>query len=184
MARKPTPVDHAFGRCRLLANVVAREYERARAHPTDERYVDLGVTELGAKKAEAQRKIQQAFDDLVALVDHLTILDMAAAFEGLSNAQIATAVGEARKTLEGKHRNSALAWRKRLVREPADCQGLSNITNLIGPDLDERVKKQLESVRQNRNQFAHRTALSNPPTILQKDARDALNAAVALLQPV
>ena len=183
MVGKRTQVDRAFERCRLLARVVALEYERARANPTDARYATIGVTQQGARKAEAERQIEEAFDDLVALIDHLTILDMAAAFEGLFNARIATAVGGARDTLRRRYPNT-LAGRADFVRETDDFQGLSDITKLIEADLDGQVKERLVSVRENRNRFAHGTDLCNPPTILQEDARNALNEAVALLQPV
>lgn len=184
MAEEPTPVDQAFERCRLLASVVAREYERARANPTDARYADFGVTEQGMNKADAKRQIEQAFGDLEALIDHLTILDMAAAFEGLFKARIATAVGAARKTLRSKYPNSALAARAGLVHDAEEFQGLRDITKLIDADLDDHVKERLESIRKNRNRFAHGAVLSSPPTIFREDARDALNEAVSLLQPV
>jgi hypothetical protein len=184
MAKEPTPVDRAFERCKLLAQVVALEYRRARANPLDDRYATLGITERGELKADAVHQIEEAFSDLEALVNHLTILDMAAAFEKMFNARIATAVGEARKTLRGKHRGPVLAGRDGIVREMEDFRGLSNITNLIGADLDEQVKKRIESVRENRNRFAHGTDLTTPPTIPREEARDALNEAVILLKPM
>jgi len=98
-----------------LAKLIRLEYDRARATRSINRYVDLGVIPRGEKmeKATALRQIEEAFGDLDALVDHLTILDMAAALEKLFNARISTAVGEARRTLRQKHRPSTLAARKR-----------------------------------------------------------------------
>jgi len=169
-----------------LSRLIVLEYERARANPLDRRYTDLGITKWGGlpKKADAQKSIEEAFGDLQALINHITILDMAAAFEGLFKAQIATAVGEARKTLKGKHKETVLAGRERLVREAKDFQGLSNIMELISPNLDERDKERLESVRENRNRFTHGTDITAPPTIRSDDAREALNNAIDLLKPI
>jgi hypothetical protein len=182
-----TAVDRALERCQLLARIVDLEYQRALANPTDERYVTLIPVvkeQEKQKKAGAKLQIEQAFGDLVALVDHLTILDMAAALEFMFSARIATAVGAARRTLATKHRGPVLAGRAGVVRDTKDFQGLGDITTLISADLDDQVRRSLESVRENRNRFAHGTDLRNPPTILQEDARDALNAAADLLQAV
>jgi ribosomal 50S subunit-associated protein YjgA (DUF615 family) len=184
MPRPSSPVDQAFERCSLLARLIDSEYDRARANPTDERYVNLGVIERGEKVAKAKAQIEQAFDDLVAIVEHLTILDMAAALERLFKARIATAVGEARRTLREKHRGDALAARVKLVREIEDFQGLNDITKLISADLSGEMQEQLDKVRENRNRFVHGTDLRNPPTILKEEAQAALNEAVALLKPV
>lgn len=181
-----TPVDQAYKRCSLLARLVEAEYKRARSNPTDDRYVTLGVIEPWERKERttALRQIEVTFGELVALVDHLTILDMAASFERSFNARIATAVGAARKTLRQKYGPSALAGREGLVRNGDDFQGLGSIANLINAALSGEVTEKLAKVRENRNRFAHGTDLSVPPTILQEDARGALNEAVGLLRPV
>ena len=186
MPTAQTVVDQAFQRCRLLARLVELEYERARAYPTDARYVDLGVLEIGKKqeKVKALVQIEAAFGDLIALVEHLTILDMAAAFERLFATRVATAVGAARKTLKERHRYLTLASREKLVRETKDFEGLNDIATLIEADLSQEVKELLKIIRENRNKFSHGTDIQNPPTILKEDARAALNEAIALLQPV
>ena len=161
-------------------------YTRARANPTDDRSVELGVIPRGGKKekARALRQIEEAFDDLVALVEHLTILDMAAALEKLFNARISTAVGEARKTLRERHRRSTLAAREKLVRETEDFQGLNNIETLLSTDLSGEMQELFKKVRENRNRFVHGTDIRNPPTILEGEAQTALNEVIALLQAV
>ena len=184
MPGSETSVDQAFERCRLLARLIEMEYERARANPTIQRYIDLGIIQRGDKIGEARKQIDQVFGDLIALVDHLIILDMAAALERVFKLRIATAVGEARKTLRAGHRSLVLAAREKLVREADDFEGLSDITKLIGADLSGEMQQLLEKVRENRNRFAHGTDVRNVPTILGEDARAALNEAVALLQPV
>jgi hypothetical protein len=185
MPSPPTPIDKAFERCRLLARLIDLEYQRARGTPTAKRYIDLGVIRQEDKIEEAREQIKQAFDELVALINHLTILDMAAALEHLFKARITTAVGEARKALRTKYRGRrALAAREKLVREIDDFEGLSDITKLISSDLSGEMQQLLDKVRENRNRFAHGTDLRNPPTILSEDARAALNEAVALFQPV
>jgi hypothetical protein len=103
MAINQNPIDRAFERCRLLSSIVEEEYRRARGNPTDSRYVNFGITQQGGRKREeAEQQIREAFTDLVALVEHLTILDMAAAFERHFNARVSTAVGAARKTLRAR----------------------------------------------------------------------------------
>lgn len=186
MPTASNPVEQAFRRCALLARVIELEYARARENPTHPRYADLGITEIGQKrdKATTLALVEEAFDELVALVDHLTILDMAAAFENLFGTRIATAVGAARKTLAERHRRPALAGREGIVRETKSFEGLRDITALIDTDLSQEFKSLLGLVRDNRNAFAHGTDIRNAPTILKEQARDALTEAVGLLRPV
>src|SRR5215469_12547629 len=101
MSKTSSPIDHAFKRCSLLSRVIQFEYERARANPLDQRNVELGIFDLGEKveKKEAQDRIEEAFSEVVALSNHLAILDMAAALEYFFRARVGTAIGEARKTL-------------------------------------------------------------------------------------
>ena len=137
MKANATPIDRAFERCRLLAGLIASEHKRARAYPTDDRYVELGLIERGAKieKEKIRQAIDQKFDDLSALVEHVVILDMVAALELHFDGRIKTAVGEARRTLKGKFGDSALAGRNKLVRETDDFRGLQNIIDLVEPDI-------------------------------------------------
>ena len=179
-----TEVDKAFERCRLLAELVKLEYERARANPTQDRYVKLGVIREGDTRGEAVKKIEDAFSDLTSLVDHLTILDMAAALEKSFSQRITTAIGEARKTLNQKFHASTLAARENLIRDSASFEGLREIVALISAGLSGEIQEMLSKVRENRNRFAHGTDLRNPPTVLKDDARNALNEAFALLRPM
>lgn len=180
----PTDVDKAFERCRLLAALVKAEYERARANPMQDRYVKMGVTQQGDTKGDAIKKIEDAFSDLTGLVDHLTILDMAATLEKVFGQRITTAVGEARKVLVETFHPNALAARESMVRDSASFEGLREIVALIGSGLSGEVQELLSTVRENRNRFAHGTDLRNPPTVLTGDARNALNEAFALLRPL
>lgn len=179
-----TPIDEAFERCRLLASLVDLEYRRARANPNDKRYVELGILAQGMEKRNALKRIESTFDDLAALVEHLAILDMAAGLEKLFRLRIATAVGEARKTLREKFGESTLARRERLVREADDFQGFKEIIQFLSSDLSAETQQILDKVRENRNRFAHGTNIRNPSTIPKEEARTALNYVVDLLKPV
>jgi len=184
MPRKENPVEEAFERCRLLALLIDHEYQRARSTPTDQRYVDLGITEKGQKIEDARREIIQAFDELAALSNHLAILDMASAFERMFRSRIATAIGEARKSLQDKYArpgSTPLIAREKLIRE--HFEGIADIIELIGASLSKEVQEQLRQVRDSRNKFSHGTDLRVAPTIMREEARDALNEAIVLLRP-
>jgi hypothetical protein len=180
-----TPIDRAFARCHLLALIIQSEYVRATANPTNSRYDEsgFGVTKVGDTREVALPKIRQAFDDLVALVEHVTILDMAAALEELFKSRIATAIGAGRKTLREQHRGDALAARAGLVHDVDDFQGLAEIAKLIAADLSPETQGLLNKVREDRNRFAHGTDLRLLPSVQKDEARAALNEAVDLLRP-
>lgn len=181
---KQTPIDIAFKRCRLLAAIVDREYDRALADPTAERYETLDVTAKGDKKAVAEEKIRESFTQLQDLVRHLTILDMVASFELSFNQRITTAIGSARSALKAKHSNQALASREKLIRNADEFRGLAKISDLFESDLDALVKDTIEDIRTNRNNFAHGTNLTQPPTIDKDLALEALNKVFELLKPI
>jgi hypothetical protein len=149
-----------------------------------DRYKKLGIIQDGDKKADAVKRIEEAFSDLTGLVDHLTILDMATALEKSFSERITTAIGEARKALNEKFHASSLAARENMVRDGASFEGLNEIVALISASLSGEIRDTLDKVRQNRNRFAHGTDLRTPPTVLSDDARAALNEAFALLRPM
>ena len=130
MADATTPVDAAFARCRILAQIVSEAATRASAEPTNARNVELGLTERGDRKAEAARKIPATFEELADLVTHLAILDLAAAFESLFAARLGTALGEARRAMREHYDLPVLrAVRERLIREADDFGGLQPSSN-------------------------------------------------------
>lgn len=181
-----TRVDQAFNRCELLAKLVEWERQRAAANPFDERYIALGIIKRGEKmrKLETLKSIHATFDEIAALVEHLTILDMAASLEHLFQSRIATAAGEARKTLRSNYNSSVLAAQPKIVREADDFKSLAEIVRILSENLSKETQEKINKVRENRNIFAHGTNIRVAPTILKEDARAALNEAVELLKPV
>lgn len=175
MVDETTPVDAAFARCRLLERIVGRAAAQASADPTHARNVELGLTEKGDRKADAARKIAAAFEELAHLVNHLAILDMAAALETLFKARLGTAIGEGRRAMREHYEISTLwAAREHLIREATDFAGLRDIEAFLGGHLSEAVRADLGSIRAARNRFAHGTDIRQPPAITSDAARDTL----------
>ncbi len=137
--------------------------------------IDLGLTEPGRKKSEVERDIKDAFESLTNLIDHLGILDMASAFEGLFRARLSNAIGEARKAVGAKAKIRQLYNRDRLIREIDDFQGLANIIRLISGHLSPEVTGILTQIRDDRNKFTHGTDIGLPPRTTIDQARETLN---------
>jgi hypothetical protein len=171
-----TPIDKAYYRYTVLSGILERTRQRALANPMDQRNVDLGLTEAGRKKVEVEQDISEVFEDLTNLVNHLGILDMAAAFENYFRARLSTAIGEARRVV-GKHYGIEILRRdrERLVRDPDDLQGLANITSLIDGHLSAEVAATLGQIREDRNRFTHGTNIRVPPNTTTKQTRETLN---------
>jgi hypothetical protein len=176
MPAASNPVDQAFNRHRILSRLLALARERALADPTHQRNVDLGLIPSGFQRRDAMRRIEDAFEDLGGLVNHLGLLDMAAAFERYFRARLDTAIGEARKAVREKYRASVplYAHRESLIREVDEFQGLAEIERLIGRNITPEVRRHWEMIRENRNLFAHGTDIRTPPTISGVRAREIL----------
>jgi len=165
-----TPVDGAFERSRRLETIPRWARERAHTDPLGQRYVEIGITAPGDRHAEARRKIEEAFADLDGLVNHLAILDMAAAFEMFFSSRLGTTIGEARKSIRASPA-IGVAWAENLVGKAGDFEGLSGIEGLMGL----ADKAQLRSIKTDRNRFAHGTDLRDPPTSDSELVRTILN---------
>ncbi len=176
-------VDRAYFRCQLLINIVERSRRLALANPTDRRNVDLGLVEAGLKKQDAEAQISSIFDEISGLLNHVSILDMAAAFELQLRAWLGTAIGEARKVVNARYDRQVPLYlgRNSLVREIEDFEGLARIENLLISLLTAEVAEHLKLIRVNRNNFSHGTNTNVPPTITSGDAKAALDATIAAI---
>jgi hypothetical protein len=164
-----TPVDGAFERARRLQAIVSWARERAVNDPLNDGYAEVGNTARGDRQADARRKIEEAFTDLDSLLNHLAILDMAAAFEKHFSARLASTIGEARKSIRAA---LGIAWADNLVTKAGGIEGLAGIEALMAYAAD---KSPLKSIKTDRNRFAHGTDLRAPPTIDREQARIILD---------
>jgi hypothetical protein len=176
MASAPSPVDQAFKRYRMLAHLMEFARERALSNPTDPRNVTAELTLSGLSPREARRSIEDAFEELGGLLNHVALLDMASAFEGHFRARLGTAIGEARKVVRERHRSNIPlhAHREGLIRDTEEFQGLADIGRLIGDRVSAEVHERWEVIRRNRNSFAHGTDIRRPPTITGEQTRETL----------
>src|SRR5260370_37235615 len=101
-----TDIDDAYARYQILSRILERARERAVGNPTDNANINLGLTERGQKRQEARRQIEEIFEELGGLVNHLAILDMAATFEKFFLARLNTALGQDRKVIRERYRGS------------------------------------------------------------------------------
>jgi hypothetical protein len=176
----PNSVDAAFARYQVLVGILDRGRRRALSNPTDQANVDLGLVQRGLKRSEAEAAIEAVFEELSGFLDHVCILDMAAAFELQCRAWLGTAVGEARKAIGrgyGKHIPLYLS-RESLIRRIDDFEGLAEIEVLVTGQLTIETADKLKDVRSNRNKFSHGTDTNVPPTITIQEAKETLDAAI------
>ena len=175
-------IDSAFRRAQILTLILERLRNEAVGKPTEKRWTDFGILEVGEKAEEASKKIEKTFDELLSLLNHVAILDMAASFERASRARIGTRIGEARSSLkEGLKKRPLPAYYARLVYDLAAFDGLKSIGGLLENHLAAEFMDKIDAVRDSRNTFAHGTSLQAGPKIDREEAREALNLALGLL---
>jgi len=177
-----TPVDEAYARYEILSNILERTRQQALANPMHRRNIELGLTKQFRTRNEVEKDIQDAFEDLTNLINHLAIIDMAAAFEGYLRPRLGTAIGEARRLLrENYELEPFLQSREKLVHETDDFQGLARIRELIGGHLSAETSATLSQIREDRNNFAHGTNIRVPPTTTTKRTRETLNSIIEVV---
>ncbi|MEH3147982.1 MAG: hypothetical protein PGN34_22190 [Methylobacterium frigidaeris] len=93
----------------ILTAILNRLREQALANPSHPRWVALGLCPPYETKRQAVAELQATFADLLGLVGHLTILDMAASFEVASQARLGTRLGEVRSAPAAGGRKRSLA---------------------------------------------------------------------------
>jgi len=184
MAPAPlSPIDRAYDRYQILTRLLDLARQRALGDPTHERNVGVGLTTRGQTREDAVRNIEDAFEDLGGLVNHVAILDMAGVFESHFRARLDTAIGEARKVVRERFRSSVPlhAHRESLIHDADDFQGLADIGRLIGHRVSAEVQDNWEMIRKNRNSFAHGTDIRRPPTITSERTKDTLKEIIEAL---
>lgn len=161
------------------------EFARVRAisDPTNERNVEAGLTPRGTKRADALGMIEDKFEELNALLNHIALIDMAGAFESYFRTRLGTAIGEVRKVVRERYRSNLPlhAHRENLIRDAEEFQGLAEIGRLIGERISAEVRESWETIRRDRNSFAHGTDLRSTPDITGERARQTLNEIIAAL---
>lgn len=178
-----SPIDRAFERYQILSRILDRARQRALADPTNEANVELGLTVRGQRREDARSSISDYFEDLGGLVNHVALLDMAAAFEGYFRARLGTSIGEARKVVRERYRSNIPlhAQREGLIRVADEFQGLAEIERLIGGQMSPEIRGVWEIIRKNRNSFAHGTDIRTPPTVTGEQTRETLNEVLGSL---
>jgi len=122
-------------------------------------------------KGMALAKLNRIFDEIDGLIAHLTLLDIAAAFEKAFRESLKNAVGEARKIIHDQYNIPSLAEvREKLVRNVDKYEGLGTIEVLLEGYMEPELLKALRLIRENRNNFAHGTDVKSPPTIFANQA--------------
>lgn len=180
------PTVYAGRRCvRPASALVANprsDKGSALSDPTHKRNVDFGLTEAGDRKADAVRKIEEAFEDLGNLLNHVAIIDMAGAFELVFRTRLGNAVGEIRRVVKEEYESGPFwASREDLVHQIDDFQGLRKISALLSGRMSKETADALSAIRENRNRFAHGTDIRTPPTITSEEAREALNDVIGII---
>ncbi|RVU15334.1 hypothetical protein [Methylobacterium oryzihabitans] len=178
----PTPIDAAYRRGQILMAILTRLREQALANPAHPRWVELGLCPAYETKRQAVADLQATFADLLGLVGHLTLLDMAASFEVASQARLGTRLGEVRSALAAGGRKRVLPpYALRLVRDRDEFGSLRAVAALLDGEADEALLDAFDAVRQARNNFAHGTEILSAPVADPDAARDTLNAVLGLL---
>lgn len=177
---KLSPMDAAYRRCRILTRLVERARSEAVANPSQDRWKDFEITASGDTRAECAAKVTEAFDQILNLLNHVTILDMAASFEMASKVRLATRIGETRSAVAAAAQGRNLpAYHAQLVRSQKDFDGLASLAQLLTGHIDEEVGDVLHAVRESRNAFAHGTDVTVPPKAERDEALSALTEALS-----
>ncbi|HEX4113970.1 MAG TPA: hypothetical protein VH020_15665 [Stellaceae bacterium] len=182
MADSRSAIDEAFDRYETLSRILEKARQSALSNPMHDRNIDLGLTQRGQKKGDAITRINETFEDLTSLINHLGILDMAAAFEKTFRARLGTAIGEARNVLRDNYKIETLRnVRQKLIHDPDNLRGLAKAISVIRATLSKEVAELLEAIRESRNNFAHGTDIRTPPGITAEKTKDTLNEIIKSL---
>ena len=172
-------LDAAYRRCRTLTLLVERARSEAVANPSQDRWKDFEITSPGDSRVACAAKVNDAFDQILNLLNHVTILDMAASFEMATKARLGTRIGDTRSAIAAAvQKNSLPVYHARLVRSQKDFDGLNSLAELLQGHIDENVSEVLSAVRESRNAFAHGTDVTVPPKAGREEALGALREAL------
>lgn len=177
-------VDRAYQRCQILTKLVERARDDALANPTQQRWADVEITSPDDLKADAKKKVEETFGELLNLINHITLIDMAASFERVCRDRLRNQVGLARSALSDRasKRDSNLArYHQRLVHEVDDFEGLAAFGGLLDGYLAKELGEKLKLIREGRNNFAHGTDIKTAPKVARGEVLETLNATLELL---
>jgi len=172
-----SPVDKAFARYFRLFQIIEKAQKRATSNPTDQYNVEIGILEQGERLPNAKQKIAEAFEELGQLIDYVAILDMCSSFEEEFRKKIATARGEARKSVKDHYKLVILKdLCEKFVCDGGKNESLSDFLTLIKGHLPPETSNFLDEVRSLRNNFAHgKIIYGDRPPMTLPDVRDNLN---------
>lgn len=173
---KESPIDRAHRRGQILDAIIKQARTRAEQSPQDEKLVILGIINVGEKKQDAIRKINEAFDELLELAAYISLLDMARSLERISRDRIGNHIGQMKKTINDKKGKETLpVYRERLIVEREKFRGLGGIELLVQGYLGDDSATKLTAIREARNNFAHGEDVDGFPSVDRNSTRDVLN---------
>ena len=168
---KATEVERAYERCSILSAIVRHVRDDALTRPTRAVWLKLGWVEEGDTKPEA-----------LALMEQLSVLDMAAQFERASLARVQYYIGSARKGFTGPMKKEKLPeLSSKVIKETADFENMTDFLKLLEGHIDKDLLGHLKAVRSARNAFAHGIDVKVPPSVVREDVRDSLMDALAAM---
>lgn len=181
MASVHNPIDEAFDLVAVLRAIVSAARRLALSRPFDPQNFALGILKPQRFKDrdEAEREIVAIFNALELLLDHFSILHMAAAFEQAAVVRIGNGLGAARAAIE-KGRKPTDRWPAKMLRDAKDYQSLEGISALLGLSAEDKIL--FDRVRKVRNELGHGVPITNVPGITAEDARSVLIEALAILK--
>lgn len=172
----PNRIEAAYRRRQMLFNILIWLRRQAIANPADKRWAELGLASAYETKAKTQQELNASFDELLALVEHLAILDMASSFEVASQRRLGTRVGEARSVLTKSARKGQSAdVLSYLVRQTESFGSMKAVEDFCRVFIDKEIIDEFALVREARNNFAHGTDVLSAPVIDVERARENLN---------
>lgn len=177
-----TVVDAAFRRYIQLSAILERARRSALAQPTGTSNTELGLFEVGQVLKNPKVLLQTTFEQLQRRIEYLCLLDMCSAFEGYVRLRIDTSIGEVRRVTKEHYNISTLETVSTgLVRETKSFDSLQSIFLLVQGHFPADRTPQLETVRKERNRFAHGSDLSYPLQISLTTVQALLNEVIIFL---
>jgi len=177
-----TEVERAYERCSVLSAIVRHVRDDALARPTEAMWLKLGLVEEGDTKPEALARMEQLFDEVQALIEHLFVLDMAAQFERASLARVKNYIGSVRSGFTAPMKKAKLPARaSKVIKVAADFENMTTFLNLLEGHIDKELLEQLKAVRSARNVFAHGIDVKVLPPVSREDVRDSLMDSLAAM---
>jgi len=147
-------LDQELQAYRALAQLLRSAKTMSERDPGDRRVVELGLTVRG-RPARKREELAEAFDAVDAALAEAFLLRLVASFEATAFQKLATAIGEARTTLDASfperkpYRRSAA----HLLRDASDFD-LKTLASMLRSHPGAPAEA-LEELREHRNKVAH-----------------------------